>query len=135
MAQNKVIRFMLNLPPRSHIGAEEFDMVGLLPLEKRVGQLKLGHVYNIFHRNAPVYMKSKFHISNSCTRNSVYNFNITRVVSFSKKDSFYYTGAKSWNDLPLSVRSSQARNAFKNSITKHLVSQVLVSSQSDLIYY
>ena len=80
-------------------------------------------------------MKNKFHISNSCIRNSVYNFNITRVVSFSKKDSSYYTDAKLWNDLPLSVRFSQARNAFKNSIKKHLVSQVLVSIQSDLIYY
>ena len=134
VAQNKVIRFMLNLPPRSHIGAEEFEMVGLLPVEKRVGQLKLSHVYNIFHSNAPVYMKSNFHISNSRTRNSVYNFNITRVGSFSK-DSFYYTGAKLWNDLPLSVRSSQTRNGFKNSIKKHFMSQVLVSSQSDFIYY
>ena len=84
MAQNKVIRSMLNLPPRSHIGAEEFEMVGLLPVEKRVGQFKLGHVYNIFHSNAPVYMKNNVHISNSRTRKSVYNFNITRVGSFSK---------------------------------------------------
>ena len=124
----------LHSAPRSHIGAEEFEMVGLLPVEKRVGQLKLGHVYTIFHSNAPVYMKSNFHISNSRTRNSVYNFNITRVGSFSK-DSFYYTGAKLWNDLPLSVRSSQTRNGFKNSIKKHFMSQVLVSSQSDFIYY
>ena len=37
-------------------GAEEFEMVGLLPVEKRVDQLKLGHVHNInlFHSNAPV---------------------------------------------------------------------------------
>ena len=61
------------------------------------------------------YMKSSFHISNSRTRNSVYNFNITRAGSFSK-DSFYYTDAKLSNDLPLSVRSSQTRNGFKNSI-------------------
>ena len=88
VSQDKVIRFMLNL---------------------------LGHVYNIFHSNAPVYMKNNFHISNSRTRNSVYYFNITRVGSFSK-DSFYYTGAKLWNDIPPSVHSSQTRHAFKNSI-------------------
>ena len=77
-------------------------MVGLLPVEKCVGQLKLGHVYTIFYRNAPVYMKSNFHISNSRTRNSVYNFNITRVGSFSK-DSLYYTGAKLRNDYTFCV--------------------------------
>ena len=124
---------MLNLPPRSHIGAEEFEMVGLLPAEKRVGQLKLGYVYNIFHSKAPVYMKSNFHISNSRTRNSVYNFNITRVGSFSKDSFIILVLIKLWNDLPLSVRSSQTKNGFKNSIKKHFMSQVLVSSQSDFI--
>ena len=89
-------------------------MVGLLPVEKRVSQLKLGHVYNIFHSNASVYMKSNFHISNSRTRNSVYNFNITRDGS-SSKDSFYYTGAKLWKDLPLSVHRLISRTTTGSS--------------------
>ena len=59
MAQNKVIRFMLNPPPppRSHVGVDEFKLVGMLPVEYRVKQLKLNHMFNIFNDKSPEYMK------------------------------------------------------------------------------
>ena len=43
-SQNKIIRFLLNAPPRFHVGANEFKTVGLLRVEHRVEQLKLGHM-------------------------------------------------------------------------------------------
>ena len=47
--QNKVIRFLLNAPARTHIGANEFRKVGMLPVELRVKQLKLNLVHNIIN--------------------------------------------------------------------------------------
>jgi hypothetical protein len=44
---------MLNAPPRTHVGYNEFKFVGLLPVEYRVEQLKLGHMYNIINGSAP----------------------------------------------------------------------------------
>ena len=59
VAQNKVIRFMLNVPPRAHIGPDEFRKIGMLPVEQRVNQLKLNHMYNIFNGHAPEYMRNQ----------------------------------------------------------------------------
>ena len=55
--QNNVIRYMLNVPARTHIGVQEFWEVGLLPLESRVDQLKLNHMFDILNNRAPGYMK------------------------------------------------------------------------------
>lgn len=55
--QNNVIRYMLNVPPRIHIGVQEFQEVGLLPLESRVDQLKMDHMFDILNDGAPGYMK------------------------------------------------------------------------------
>ena len=52
VAHNKVIS-MLNLPPRSHVGVDEFQLVGMLPVEYRVKQLKLNHMFNIFNDKSP----------------------------------------------------------------------------------
>ena len=56
ICQNKIVRFILNLGPRSHIGQGELDQLGLLSVQDRASQLKLHHVYKIFHRSAPSYM-------------------------------------------------------------------------------
>jgi len=50
---------MLNARSRAHIGYNEFKFVGLLPVENRVEQLKLGHTHNIINGSAPEYMKSQ----------------------------------------------------------------------------
>ena len=48
---------MLNAPARFHVGANEFKTVNLLPLDYRVEQLKLGHVFNIINVQAPEYLR------------------------------------------------------------------------------
>ena len=42
--QNKMLRFILKLRPRSHIGDEELKLVGMLKVEDRVPQRKLNNV-------------------------------------------------------------------------------------------
>ena len=59
ITQNKVIRFILGLPSRSHIGPTEFSGASMLPVPLRVDQLKLNHMYNIINGIAPSYLKSE----------------------------------------------------------------------------
>ncbi len=66
--QNKVIRFLLNAPARSHIGAHEFGLIGMLPVELRVKQLKLNLVYNIVNGNAPTYLSPPFELTRKLTQ-------------------------------------------------------------------
>jgi hypothetical protein len=58
--QNKIVRFILNLGPRTHIGQEELDRVGFLSVKDRVQQLKLSLVFKNFHGTSPDYLKSNF---------------------------------------------------------------------------
>ena len=42
--QNKVVRYLINLTPRTHVGVNEFKCVNMLPVNYIVYQLKL-HLY------------------------------------------------------------------------------------------
>ena len=102
ITQNKVIRFILGLPSRSHIGPTEFSGASMLPVPLRVDQLKLNHMYNIINGIAPSYLKSKISIAghtSNVTRSGNRACFVPRVNSFAIK-SFFYTGIKQWNALP-----------------------------------
>ena len=46
--------------PRTHIGQNELDNVGMLSSWDRVVQLKLNHVFKLFHNLSPEDMKMFF---------------------------------------------------------------------------
>ena len=81
--QNKIIRFILRLEPRSHIGSDEFEKLGMLKVEDRIKQLKLNHVFKIYHDEAPEYLISNFrkfsNIHRYSTRGSATNFILPKV--------------------------------------------------------
>jgi len=56
VTQNKLIRFVLNLEPRSHIGNEDFIKLNWLPVSERVDQVTLCHVFKMHNNLAPKYM-------------------------------------------------------------------------------
>ena len=60
ICHNKVIRVVLDLSPRTHIGWERFQMTGWLPIEYMVQQLKLGHMFKHFDKEAPSYLLENF---------------------------------------------------------------------------
>ena len=106
ITQNKVIRFILGLPSRSHIGPAEFSGANMLPLPLRVDQLKLNHMYSIINGIAPSYLKSEIVITGHHghgTRSGNRACFVPRVNSFAIK-SFFYTGIKQWNYLILECR-------------------------------
>ena len=99
--QNKIVRYILNPPPRTHIGYSEFSQVNMLPVDLRVKQLKLNQVHNIVHGKAPMYLQSSFSLNTSRhnTRSGTPSLSIPSVKSFGLSY-FNYTGAVAWNDLP-----------------------------------
>jgi hypothetical protein len=124
--QNKVVRFILGVGPRTHVGQKELDMVGMLSSEDRVAQLKLNHVFKIFHDSAPDYMKQNFtrvcDLHKYSTRGSPFNF----VVPKSKgqaRFTFYNTGIHLWNSLPSEIKSIKNLNSFKQAVKTFLASK------------
>ena len=55
--QNKIIRFILNLGNRSHIGVAEHEKVNMFPVTDRVRQLKLNYAFNVKMGQCPEYLK------------------------------------------------------------------------------
>ena len=103
ITQNKVIRFILSLPSRSHIGPTEFSGASMLPVPLRVDQLKLNHMYNI-NGIAPSYLKSEISIAghtSHVTRSGNRACFVPRVNSFAIKSFFSIQALNSGMLFPL----------------------------------
>ena len=133
--QNKIVRFLLNVPPRTHIGYSEFAQVKMLPVELRVKQLKLNHMHNIFFGKAPSYLTSSFQSSTSRhnTRSGPLSLIVPSAKSFGQS-SFSYTGATAWNQLPCTIKSINSKSVFKSSVKSYLFGRLRDEEASLFIY-
>ena len=107
--QNKMIRFVLKLDPRSHIGSDEFKSLGWLQVSKRVDQIILNHIFRIKSGTSPDYMGEHFIPASSVHNYSTRfrengNFLDPKVKGFGRK-SFAFTGCSLWNRLPPNVKT------------------------------
>ena len=58
--QNKVIRFIFEIGPRTRITCDILESVNMLYASDQVTQLHLKHVFNILNGNAPCYLYHHF---------------------------------------------------------------------------
>jgi hypothetical protein len=63
--QNKMVRFILNLGPRHHVGPSELSKVNFLNIKSRVVQLSLNIVHSIFYDKCPSYLHENFQLIRS----------------------------------------------------------------------
>ncbi|CAL4061329.1 unnamed protein product, partial [Meganyctiphanes norvegica] len=122
--QNKIIRFILNLDNRAHIGNRELAKTGFLKVPERVKQLKLGHVIKIKNKTSPYYMSANFQSLNEnenriVTRSKVSNFFKPRVCT----NTFVYSAINDWNNLPSEIKEIKNENTFKDKLRKYLFSE------------
>jgi len=107
VCQNKLTRTVFKLPPRTNLDYSHVSQLNWLPVEKRVSQLKLGHIHQIIDGSAPAYMSYCFTpVSNAHsirTRASQASVVVPSYRSLVGKGTFKYkyTGAIAWNKLRL----------------------------------
>ena len=58
--QNRIIRFIIGLDNKSHIGNDELNKAGFLKVPDRVKQLMLGHAFKIKSKTSPEYLQTHF---------------------------------------------------------------------------
>ena len=136
--QNKMIRFILNLENRSHVGLLEQEKVNMLPVSSRVQQLKLNHVLNIRNDNCPEYLKEKFSkISDTelkqCTRASRFNFFLPRVLN-QAVNTFYFSGIKDWNALPAKIKEITNADSFRSAVKEHILTELKNKAICPFVY-
>ncbi len=131
--QNKIIRSVLNLPSRSHIGFEEFKKVNWLPVNSRVSQIVLNHMFKIVNKTSPSFLQdniirsSKIH--NHSTRSGSQAIFQPRTGTHGQK-SFYFNGIKLWNSLPHMVQTQQCKDIFKKEVKQHLFNEISRSERA-----
>ena len=120
--QNKVVRYLLNLTPRTHVGVNEFKAVKMLPVNYRVDQLKLNLMFNINHGMAPSYMfSSRVRDQHSIgTRSREYDVVVPRVRG-PGSSTFAFTAAKLWNALPANIQRIDTPGSFRRAVLMFLV--------------
>ena len=119
--QNKMIRFILKLDNRTHIGNNELVNAGFLNVSDRIKQLKLGHVFKIRNKTCPIYLTENFTKLNenthrSETRSKAYNFEVPRIST----NTFAYSAIKDWNSLSNPIKDIKGEQSFKENVKKFL---------------
>ena len=138
-SQNKLIRYVLDLPSRAHVGLKEFKEINWLPVAYRVTQIKLNHMYKIISGKAPEYLTNSVHMTiyselhSHNTRGSLMSVQVPRVNSAGQR-SFLYTATTSWNNLSNPVKTSSSIIMFKRNVKAGLFSQLQLQEDNIYVY-
>ena len=123
LAQNRVIRFLLNYSSRTHLSQDDFRKANLLNLEDRAKQLRLNHMFNVYNNVCPLYMKKFFtRLSDMYTyntRGNRHNYHVP-IVNTVTKTTFFYNGIIDWNSLPVQLKVLENRSNFKKTVKNYL---------------
>ena len=138
VAQNKTVRYILNLDSRSHIGQSELNQVGMLNTADRVEQLLLTHMFNVDRGTAPDYLCNMFTkvsmISSHATRNSDINYVMPHTLGCARNN-FCYQAVKLWNQLPPVIRRATSKAVFKSKVKSYLQNRAMENEANEFVYY
>ena len=117
-AQNKCIRFYLNLKNTAHVGATEFKAINWLPTKNRVDQHTCVNIMKFFKGMAPAYADEMFQSADQSrvTRRSKFKLNLPFRKSSAGQKCLSYMGPKIWNSLFSDLTSTNSINSFKHKI-------------------
>lgn len=122
--QNKIIRFILQMDPRTHIGSDTYRSLRWLPVIKGVDKIILDHVFKVRSVLSPEYMLEQFIPASSVHSHDTRFrengcFVIPKLKCFGKR-SFDYNDCVLWSDLPNSIKTLQRHQQFKGQFSKHV---------------
>ncbi len=108
-AQNKCIRFCLQLGNRVHIGFSEFEQVNLLNVSDRVHQCISASTFNFFNNKCPLYMTDIFNPAgekSTRTRNSFQKLAQPFRKTNNGQNSLSFIGTSVWK-LPKKLKRTE----------------------------
>jgi hypothetical protein len=121
--QNKMVRFILDMSPREHVGQAQLQTLKYLDIQNRYKQLRLRHVHNVFQSTGPSYLHQLFTRTSAVhsygTRSNSLNVYVPRVKGQTFK-SFFYQSILDWNSLPSDIKLIQDKETFKRAVKSHL---------------
>ena len=137
-AQNKCVRFCLNLNNRAHIGFKEFKYINWLPTKERFEQCTATNVFKFFDNSAPSsYMSEIFSPAGQIrvTRRSKNKLDIPFRKCNTGQNGLSYLGPKIWNTLNSDLKSAKNVNSFKHKIKNKIFKDLHTQEISPYIFY
>ena len=136
-AQNKCVRFCLNMNNRAHIGVREFKNINWLPTKERFEQCTATSVFKFFNNSAPSYMSEMFlPVGQSrVTRRSKNKLNQPFRKSNKGQNGLSYLGPKIWNNLHSDLKSAESVNSFKHKIKNKFFKDLQNQEDNPYEYY
>ena len=137
VAQNKCIRFYLNLKNTAHVGATEFKSINWLPTKHRVEQNICVNIMKFFNGTAPAYADEIFHPADQSriTRRSKFRLNVPFCKSSTGQKCLSYQGPKIWNSLASELKSTNNVNTFKHKIKENFFEDIQRKEDDVYVYY
>ena len=131
-AQNRLIRVILGMDPRTHIGRDQFKVLNWLPVDHRVTLARLTMVHKIKYGEVPTVLRTCFRHVNEVhshfTRASIADMVLPGFRTKVGKGSFIYIGAtqwnSQWNSLEISMKLTSNLRTFKQKTKRWLLEKV-----------
>ncbi len=116
--QNKMVRFILDLEPRTHLSVHHMKELNMLRVSDRAKQLWLNTTHKIFYKQALEYLQENFEKARKRqqqhTRSRLWNFIVPNVKG-NESNSFFFHAIKDWNSLPDELKTCDNIYSFKTS--------------------
>ena len=115
----------------------DFEKINWLPVENRVSQCIVSHVFKFFNKGSPDYVDELFIPVNrtvSTRQGSLRLFQPFRKTN-AGKSSISYLGPSIWNGLPDIVKENKILNTFKHKLKDHFLEKLLRKENDQFIYY
>ena len=137
VAQNKCIRFCLNLGNRFHIGTKQFEAINWLPTKERFEQCTCVAIFNFFAGAAPVYISEMFLPlqQSHTTRRSQNKLWIPNQKTNRGLGIISYVGPRLWNSLPNFLKSVENVNKFKHKSKELFFNNLRDKEKNPYLYY
>ena len=136
-AQNKCIRFYLDLKNTAHVGATEFKAINWLPTKNRIDQHICVNILKFFKGTAPTYADEIFHPvdQSRVTRRSKLKLNLPFRKSNTGQKCLSYLGPKIWNNLSSDLKSTNNVNSFKHKIKDDIFQNIQREENDVYMFY
>ncbi len=121
--QNKIIRFTLDMGPRTHITEEHMKELNMIRIPNRVKQLRLNTAHIIFYNKSPSYLSTNFKRTRDrpqSAKSSEWNFTLPKIKGV-ESNTFYFNAIKDWDSLPEHLKACEDIASFKKGVKRHLM--------------
>ena len=135
--QNKAIRFILNVKPRTSLKSVDDRLAGFLPLSYRVNSLKLCQLYKVYKGIAPSYLISNFKLIDHHydTRLKLHKNFFVNSHNKPGQQTFQFTASNLWRTVPTPLKLIEKYETFKRELKKFMWDEVFRNEKSDYQYY